>query len=269
MNFRQSLNGKIPKNLLKTFNGHFEVIGDIAVLRIPDFLKPYKKEIGYTLLEFRKDVSTVLQKTAPLNGEKRVGSFEYLAGKNKTVTLHKEGGYLYETDLSSVFFSPALYYERMRISSMVNPGEKVIVPFSGGGPFAVPAAEKGAEVTGIDINPAACRYFMKNTRLNGVREKADVICGDAMDISCLFPEKDYFSRAIIPTAYGMDAALFKTAELVKTGGFIHFYTFKNKGEAKNLKTGLEKKGLETIFVRPCGNVAPAVSRWVFDLKKVR
>lgn len=55
--------------------------------------------------------------------------------------------------------------------------------------------------------------------------------------------------------------------LVRTGGRLHLYAFKRQHEIEPLERGYEELGLEVMLRRRCGNVAPAVSRWVFDLAK--
>ncbi|MBN2733379.1 MAG: hypothetical protein JXQ82_00770 [Methanomicrobiaceae archaeon] len=267
MRFKQNLEGVIPKDILKFLPEHFEVTGDITLIRIPEDCLPYKEDIADAIISIRKDVRTVLQKTSAVEGERRVGGFEFLKGEKKTETIHKEAGYLYKIDLASVFFSPKLSYERMRIASLIEPEEKILVPFSGCGSFAIPAADKGSFVIAVEKNPDACRYFQENLRINGLRGKAEVICGDALFIPDMFCKKEIFDRAIIPTAYGLDEALFKAAPLVKKGGIIHFYTFKTKEETKGLISDYKRKGLKTISFRRCGNIAPGVYRFVFDLKK--
>jgi len=76
-----------------------------------------------------------------------------------------------------------------------------------------------------------------------------------------------FDRAIVPTPYGLDRALGEVAGLVRTGGSIHFYTFKAESQLPGLVEEYEKMGLEVEFYRRSGNVAPGISRWVFDLVK--
>ncbi|MDD4127680.1 MAG: hypothetical protein PHV39_08345 [Methanomicrobium sp.] len=267
MSIKSSLEGIVPEEALKYLSGHFEVTGDIALIQIPPECLPYREEIADKIMSLRKDVITVIQKTSPLKGENRVGCLELIKGVKKTETIHKEAGYLYKTDLSKVFFTPKLSYERMRIASQIRPNERIIVPFCGAGPFAIPAADKGLNVVGVEKNPDACRYFRENLKLNGLQDKGDVICGDALFMSDLFSENEYFSRAVIPTAYGMDEALFKTAPLVKKGGIIHFYTFKTMEEIAEFICKFEKSGLKTHFYRRCGNIAPGVYRFVFDLLK--
>ncbi|MDQ1262143.1 MAG: tRNA (guanine37-N1)-methyltransferase, partial [Euryarchaeota archaeon] len=50
-------------------------------------------------------------------------------------------------------------------------------------------------------------------------------------------------------------------------GCLHFYTFKKRHQIEPLKKSYEDLGLEVKLCRSCGNVAPGVSRWVFDLMK--
>jgi tRNA (guanine37-N1)-methyltransferase len=54
---------------------------------------------------------------------------------------------------------------------------------------------------------------------------------------------------------------------VKSKGRLHFYTFKKRHQIEPLKKSYEDLGLEVMQARSCGNVAPAVCRWVFDLAK--
>ncbi|NYT01398.1 MAG: class I SAM-dependent methyltransferase family protein, partial [Methanosarcinales archaeon] len=76
-----------------------------------------------------------------------------------------------------------------------------------------------------------------------------------------------FDRAIIPTPYGQDLILPAIYPLVRTGGTIYFYTFKKKFQIQGLVREFWDMGLKTVFFRRCGNVAPGVSRYAFDLVK--
>lgn len=76
-----------------------------------------------------------------------------------------------------------------------------------------------------------------------------------------------FDRAIVPIPYGMDHFLEKISKLVKKGGYIHFYTFKAESQIPELIKDYNEMGLEVELYRRAGNVAPGISRWVFDLIK--
>ena len=71
----------------------------------------------------------------------------------------------------------------------------------------------------------------------------------------------------MPTPYGMDRSLETALQMVKAGGWLHFYTFKKRDQIDGLRKSYEDLGLEVMQCRRCGNVAPGVSRWVFDMVK--
>ena len=89
--------------------------------------------------------------------------------------------------------------------------------------------------------------------------------GNAFDTSLL--PGGAFDRAIIPTPYGMDAIFDVIISHVKPGGMIHFYTFNNRDQADAMGEGFAHRGFELVKQRRCGNVAPGISRWVYDLVK--
>nr|HML25560.1 class I SAM-dependent methyltransferase family protein [Methanomethylovorans sp.] len=265
MSLRDILKNTLTEQELKILPGRFDVIGNIAVISLPSELNEHKHEIAHALIAGQGGVNAVVNKISKLSGEHRVASFELLAGRS-TRTVHREFGFAYEVDLQKVFFNSRLSYERARITSMVQNGEKVIIPFCGVGPFAVPVAAKGAHVVALEKNAAACSLLQKNASINKVRKNLSVICADAMDIPSIL--KCQFHRAIIPTPYGMDQFLDIVAEVIRPEGMIHFYTFKKQHQIEGLTGDYEKKGLKVLNCRRCGNVAPGVSRWVFDMVKM-
>ena len=244
----------------------FDVIGDIAVVNIPAEYEDYYREVAAYIAGKRRNVRTVLNRTASAGGDFRVPGFEVIYGDPRTVTVHRESGASYMVDLRDSFFNPRLCSERMRVAGMVNENERVLVPFAGVGPFAIPLAKKGAKVYAVEMNPAACGWLRKNVELNVVSGNIEIIHGDVYYIPDLFSTD--FDRAIVPAAYGFDESLLLSASCVKKGGFIHFYTFKKPSEIDGLKKSYERSGFETVSVRRCGNVAKGVARWVFDLRKV-
>jgi len=118
-------------------------------------------------------------------------------------------------------------------------------------------------VYAVEKNPDAFLLLKENIALNHVTKNCTILEGDAFDTTHL-PHRR-FDRIIIPTPYGMDHALDAFLPHVAEGGMIHFYTFKTHEEISHLITAFERKGLAVTFSSPCGNVAPGVSRWVFDL----
>ncbi len=264
MSLRQDCEGVVPAPLLPVVPGRFDVIGDIAVLSLPDTLLPFSAAIARAITSRRKTIRAVVRKVSMVGGDSRIARFELLTGTG-TETLHREYGFSYRLDIAQAFFAPRLASECRRVTDQVQPGERVLVPFAGVGPFAIPAAAKGGMVTAVEQNPAAFRYLAENVAANGVAGRMALIMGDASDIS-LLPESQY-DRAIIPAPYGQDRILGVLAPVVRDGGMIHFYTFKKRHEITALIKSYAARGLPVQAVRRCGNVAPGVSRWAFDLRK--
>ena len=104
MGLKRQLRGHIPDQALHYVSDHFEVIGDLAVISIPQELSGYKQVIAQEIVSRRKNISTVLNKVAKVGGDNRTAGYEILAG-NTTVTLHHEFGFAYRLDVSRVFFN--------------------------------------------------------------------------------------------------------------------------------------------------------------------
>jgi tRNA (guanine37-N1)-methyltransferase len=263
MGLKDELRDTIPNHAIRFFSDHFNVIGNIAVLSLPPELSLYTPAIARALISRRHNIQTILNKTSPVSGCNRTACYDIIVGTD-TVTTHREYGFAYRLDVAAVFFDPRLAHERKRVSDQVRSGERVLVLFCGIGPYVIPAASHGAEITAIEKSQEACRWLSENVKLNGVRDKVTTIMGDAFDVS---PLQDFtFDRVIIPTPYGLDAIFDRILTKVKPRGIIHFYTFKNQTQAKTLVTEFEQNGYELVFYRRCGNVAPGVSRWVYDVR---
>jgi tRNA (guanine37-N1)-methyltransferase len=264
MGLKEQLKGIIPEQSLRFISDRFDVIGDIAVLSLPEELNEYRCTIADSIIFSRHNIRTVLNKVSRLDGSNRTAHYEILAG-NDTVTIHKEYGFAYRLDVSTVFYNPRLASERRRVANQVRSGERVLVPFCGVGPFVIPAAAHDAAVIAVDQNPEACRYLAENVALNRICDKVTIITGDAFDTSLL--PAGPFDRAIIPAPYGMYAIFDVIISHVKQGGIIHFYTFSNRDQADAREEEFARRGFKLVCKSRCGNVAPGISRWVYDLVK--
>jgi tRNA (guanine37-N1)-methyltransferase len=265
----------------------FYLVGDVAVVSISPARQGEGRRIGEAIISSHRNVRTVLNKISKVEGERRVAEFEVLAGGG-TLTCHREYGYSYRLDVARVFFNPRLAGERMRVASKVLPGERAIVPFAGVGPFAVPIAAAGARVLALEISPEACRWLAENANLNGVGDGIEIVNADAFAFCRALtgrapeegetmgsggggearPPERRFDRAVVPTPYGRDDILEAISPLVKAGGAIHFYTFKKRHQVEGLIRDFEGRGLTVEHHRRCGNVAPGVSQWGFDLRRL-
>jgi tRNA (guanine37-N1)-methyltransferase len=263
MNVKDQIRDIVPDGVLRGFSGNFTVIGDIAILSLAPEMTEYAPLIARAIISRRHNIRTVMNKTTRVCGCDRTAHLELITGTD-TVTTHHEYGFAYRLDVQTVFYNPRLACERKRVTDQVQYGERVLVPFCGVGPFVIPAAARGADVIAVEQNPDACRWLAENLALNGVSDRVTTLHGDAFDTS-LIPAYLY-DRVIIPTPYGRDTIFDHCAPRVRRGGMIHFYTFKNREQVRDLAGTFECSGFEVMVVRKCGNVAPAVSRWVFDLR---
>jgi tRNA (guanine37-N1)-methyltransferase len=244
----------------------YDIVGDIAIIRVHKILRPKAHVIAEVIMEKNKQVKTVLLQTGPVLGKFRLRKLQWIAGENKTETVHKEFGCLFEVDLKQVYFSPRLSYERIRIAKVAQPSEVVINLFSGVGCFSILMAKfsKIDKVYSIDINPIAVQYMWKNVELNKIEERVIPIVGDAKKVA----EKRLKNRAdrvLMPLpdeAYEhLEQALIA---LKPSGGYIHYYTFehatKNESPVEKAKARVSEKlrKIKTGFVIPFGRIVRTI-----------
>ncbi|MGC9005072.1 MAG: class I SAM-dependent methyltransferase, partial [Candidatus Micrarchaeia archaeon] len=160
----------------------FDIIGDIAIVEIPEPLKKKEKEIGKAIMQAHPNVKTVLKKAGPMAGEFRVRKFKFVAGKRTTKTIYKENNVKMHMDVARVYFSPRLSYERARVAGKVKKNEKILALFAGIGPFplVIKKQKPNTKIVAVEINPEAVQYMRKNMKLNNL--DFEVIEGDVAKV---------------------------------------------------------------------------------------
>ncbi len=266
---KEALEGILTGEELKFVPTAFDVIGDIAVLEIPDELKKKEKTIAETLLRIFKNIRVVAKKRGSVEHEYRTRTVKVIGGEKRTQTVHREYGCFYKLDVSRAYFSPRLGTERMRIASKVRKNERVLVMFAGVGPYAILIAKnkKPKEVVAVELNPDAVRFMDENIKLNKVDVKS--VRGDAKKVT---PKLGKFDRIVMPLPLTASDFLDVALPALKKNGTIHFYDFAHtKKEAedkvKPICDGLghKIKILETVR---CGSYSPCLSRFCVDFKKL-
>lgn len=235
------LEGKLSKNEAEAFIGSFDIVGDIAVLEIPEELESKEKLIADAVLKIHHNLKVVAKKVGGTAGEFRIRPVKVIAGEKRTSTLYREGGCLFELDLNRTYFSPRLGTERGRLCSLVKPNERVLVPFAGVGPFAIRIgkAQPSANVVGIELNPDAAKYFERNIARNRC---GNVECVKG-DVGKLLPGKysGWADRAAMPLPKDASGFLENIIPCLKKGGVLHYYAF---GDSKNPFESAEKEVAE-------------------------
>ena len=159
-----------------------EIIGDIAVIRVPFGFRPEElRPLAEALLRRLPYVRSVWAASSPVEGEYRLRGFTHLAGEPRSETLYREHGCVFRVDIRRVYISPRLSHEHRRVAELVRPGETVINMYAGAGLFSIIMARlsRPRRVYSIDINPDAYRYMVENVRLNKVEDIVVPILGDA------------------------------------------------------------------------------------------
>ena len=128
---KKLLAGKLTKKELNMLRASFDVIGTIAVIEIPRELVKKQKIIAAAVLSLNPYIKTVAKKSGAHTGKYRRQKLVILAGEKTKITEHKESGLRMRLNVETCYFSPRLVTERMRIASLVQFNEKILVMFSG------------------------------------------------------------------------------------------------------------------------------------------
>jgi tRNA (guanine37-N1)-methyltransferase len=228
---------------LKSIYKSYDIIGDIAIIRVPEPIKDRTRIIAEAVMQTHKHVKTVWRQVDPVSGDFRLRGLEFVLGERKTETLHREHGCLFKVDVKKCYFSPRLLYERTRIARQVQPGEVVLNMFAGVGCYSIVIAKhsKPDKIFSIDINPVAIQYMQKNIKLNKVEEKVVPVQADAKKVIEERMQK-IADRILMPLpemAYKyLDYALLA---LKPTGGWIHYYDFEHTKKSENPIEKIELK----------------------------
>lgn len=159
----------LPKNIVSQVNRSFEVVGDIAIIEVSQDIEKYDKEIGAALLKTNRSLKTVLKKSGTHHGEFRTQDLVYVAGEEKYDTIYLENGIRLMINPGTVYFSARLSTERGELMDNIKPGKRVLVMFSGAGPYTFVAMKKQpdiARITSIEINPEGHKYALESLKLN-------------------------------------------------------------------------------------------------------
>lgn len=163
------LKDELSENELELVNRSFEIVGDIAIVEIPEELDSKDKIIGNALLKVNSNIKTVLKKSGIHQGKFRTQDLIYVCGEEKEDTIYKENGIRLKINPGTVYFSARLSTERGYLMEKLEPKKRVLVMFSGAGPYSFSALKYQPEllrITSIEINPEGHKYALENLELN-------------------------------------------------------------------------------------------------------
>ena len=234
-----------PEGIGEVYNS-FDVVGDMAIIKMPYASRVNAETAAKAILSRHRNIKTVLLQTSPVSGDLRLRSLTYVAGENKTRTVHKEFCCSFSVDVAEFYFSPRLSHERIHIAKLVAPNETIVNMFAGVGCFSIITAKHAnpKKVFSIDVNPTAVKFMQENIRLNRVYGKITPLLGDSKELvnSRLQRAAD---RVLMPLPEkALEYLPCALAALKASGGWIHYYGLEHatKTESPTEKAKLKVAG---------------------------
>lgn len=253
--------------------GSYDVLGNLAIVKFPNGTTvKEKKGFANELLKTQKSIRTVLEKKEKIKGRLRKLSTEFLAGEKTKEVLYRENNCVFRFNVDETYFSPRLSNERKEIASKIKKGNEVLVMFAGVAPFSIVIAKnsKAKKVYSNELNRKANKYAELNISLNKLKDKIELISGDANKIHEKIKNK--FDVIVMPRPQLKDSFLKEAFLLSKKGTNIYYYDFcknedieliveKVKTEAKNAN-----KKIKILEIKKAGEIAPYKIRLRIDFK---
>lgn len=259
----------VPDELRSSLPNSFDVVGDVAMMKMPDELQPYKTRIGEALISTNSNIRIVFEDHG-VKGDFRIRELEKLAGEGTSETIHREFGVKMYTDPSKVYFNPRLSSERARISSLVRDGETIIDMFGGVAPFGTVICHLAspAVVYSIDLNPEAEHFARKNADANHIAV-LNPMTGDSSKLIYTLP---YADRIIMNLPQIADRFLPYALDKLNHGGTIHMYKIIEREEfpsfIERLVSESSSKGhVIKVDWSELKTYSPTMSVYSMDIKK--
>jgi len=252
-NLKTHLKDKLEPNELELLYTSYDIVGDIAVIRVPEALELRIQTIAEALLKTQKHVKSVLRQISPVAGNFRLRDLAWVAGEKKTKTVYKEFGCLFNIDLDRCYFSPRLSYDRMRNAKLIQPNEVIVNMFAGVGCYSVIIAKhsRSEKIYSIDINPIAVQFLKENARLNRAERQVLPILGDAKE-TIEERLRRIADRVIMPLPEKAYEYIETALLAIKSrGGVIHYYGFEHSANGESTIEKTKKRvseKLETLGV---------------------
>jgi tRNA (guanine37-N1)-methyltransferase len=242
------LSGVLSPEELSLVYGSFDIVGDIAIIRLTDASKKNAERIADAVMRVHGNVKTVLAQTGAVGGEFRLRRLTHIVGENRTNTVHKESGSVFSVDLGNCYFSPRLSHERTRIASLVKPEETVVNMFAGVGCFSIIIAKQvnSARVLSIDVNPTAVDLMQENIKRNRVYGRVIPLLGDAKE-TVERQLKSQADRVLMPLPEkALEYLPSAVAALKPTGGWIHVHVFEHAAKTESPAEKVKLKVTEAL-----------------------
>jgi len=263
---------KVPEAVRRYLPSSFDVVGDIAVLKVREDLETHRTAIADAILRWNRKIRVVVQDRG-VAGDLRIRRIEIIGGERRTTTTHVEHGLRYRVDLSQAYFSPRLATERKRIADLVRPGEVVVDPFAGVGPYAILIARRSrpSRVEAADANPAAVSLLRANVAVNRA-ERVHVREADAHRVLATIAPAD---RVILDLPHSAETFLAPALRALGPVGVVHLYRILERADEEDAIADIRKRAerdrfaVEDLTIHHVRAYSPTHSHVALDLRVAR
>ncbi len=272
MKLKDALKNELTEQELALLVRAYDMVGDIAITIIPPELEAKENIIGETILRLNKNINVVAKRHGNYSGELRTIPLKIIAGENRKETEYREHGVRMRLNPEKVYFSVRSSNERKRLASLVEPGEEILVMFSGIGAFPLVMAKisPAGLIVGIEKNPYAHAYALKNLAMNKKIRNVTFLEGDVVEVMPTLGKK--FDRVAMPLPRTGEIFLGRALSSLKPGGWLHFYDFQPTGSFQESEKKVENacaadnRAVIQSAISVCGHCSPREYRICVDAR---
>ena len=264
MKLHELLKKKLNKEQLALVPRAFDTVGSIAIFNeFPKELKNKEKIIAKALMHLNLHVKTVAKKTGKYTGKYRTPKIAIMAGERTKETIHRENATSLRLNVESCYFSARTGSERLRVAHQVKKDDKILVMFSGIGPFPCTIAKNGKPkvVYGIEVNRQAHKYALENAQ----RNKLTNVIPRLGDVTNIVPKlREKFDKILLPLPKKAEEYLDLALKVLKPKGKIYLYLFVAETDFLIVKKAYQQR-FKIVNLVECGKYSPGVSRICLEL----
>ncbi|MEL9929555.1 MAG: methyltransferase domain-containing protein [Sulfolobales archaeon] len=221
--YRDLLRGVLPDDIVSRLPRSFDLVGDIALIKLPEDLIPYGPQVSEAIMKIHRNVRSVYARRR-VSGVFRIHELIHIGGVDISETVYTENGVRFYVDVKKMFVNPRMATERLRIAGIIDEGSSVLDLFSGYGGFSLNIARlKNAYVVAVDLNSHAMEALKRSIGMNKLKGVVDPICGEALTIMKGLRE-DFFDVIILDNPTEVLKYVDAGMRLLKRGGRAFIYT---------------------------------------------
>lgn len=270
LSFKDLLEGLVPDGVLMRIPSAYDVIGEVAIINVPEDLLEYGKLIGEAISRVSRNVRAVYA-GGYVSGEYRVRGLRHIYGDAVSKTVHREYGLRISVDVLKTYYNPSLAEEHRRVAEVVSDGELVGDLFCGVGPFSLHIASlREATSYAVDFNPDAIRCLIESIEMNKKKLKGKVmpVLSDVRDFLRVVSD-GIFDRIIMNLPLEALEYVSLVGGKLRIGGVLHVYlvSYSDEEARHAVSEVVDSSTLSVVGVKKVLDYAPRKYVFRVDLRK--